>query len=139
MKRYMIGAAGLLLLAMGGVASAQTMSFAQAGALIAQSCGPSIERFCSNVNIGTGEMMPCLERNRNEVPARCFADFQRAQNEINRRLAAQSDIFRICESSTRQFCAGIKPGDTYILNCLVRSQRVVRPACRQALRDAGWK
>jgi hypothetical protein len=143
MKRYMTGLAGLLLVAMGGpmggTASAQTMSYASAGALIARSCGPSINKFCSNVNIGTGEMMPCLRRNQNEVPEACFDDFQLAQREIAQRLAAQANIFKACESSTRQFCPGVKPGDAYILNCLNKAQRVLRPACRRTLRDAGWQ
>lgn len=139
MKRYVIGLASLLLVATGSAASAETMSFAHAGALIARSCGPSIERFCSNVNIGTGEMMACLRRNQNRVPANCFADMSRAQAGVDARLAAQASTFRLCEASTRQLCAGVQPGDAYILNCLIRSQRVVRPACRQALIDSGWK
>lgn len=139
MKRYVIGLAALLLVAMAGSASAQTMSYAQAGALIAKSCGPSIEKFCANVNLGTGEMMPCLQRNRGQVPDSCFADFQLAQSEIAKRLAAQANVFKVCEASTRQFCPGVQPGDAYILNCLIEAQRMVRPACRQALRDAGWQ
>lgn len=139
MKHYMIGLAALMLVATGGAASAQTMSFAQAGALIARSCGPSINKFCSSVNIGTSEMMPCLQRNRNQVPSACFNDFQMAQREIAQRLAAQKNIFRACESSTRQFCPGVKPGDAYIIDCLNKAQRVLRPACRQTIRDAGWQ
>lgn len=147
MKHTIIGLAGLLLVAMGstmgspmgGTASAQTMSYAGAGALIARSCGPSINRFCSNVNIGTGEVMSCLRRNQNQVPAACFSDFQLAQREIAQRLAAQANVFRACEASARQFCPGVKPGDAYILNCLNKAQRALRPACRQALRDSGWQ
>lgn len=139
MKHYMIGLAGLLLVATAGTASAQTMSYAGAGALIARNCGPSINKFCANVNIGTGEMMPCLRRNQNQVPAACFNDFQLAQREIAQRLAAQANVFKACEASTRQFCPGVKPGDAYILNCLNKAQRMLRPACRQALRDAGWQ
>ena len=137
MKRYMIGLAALLLAATGGAASAQTMSFSQAGALIAKSCGPTIEKSCANVNIGTAEMIPCLRRN--NAPASCLSDFQLAQAEIAKRLAAQRNIYSPCEASTRQFCPGVKPGDAYILDCLNQAQRVLRPACRQALRDAGWQ
>jgi hypothetical protein len=137
MKRYMIGLAALLLVATGGAASAQTMSYAQAGALIARSCGPSINKFCANVNIGTGEMIPCLQRN--HAPASCFRDFQMAQREIAQRLAAQRNIYSTCEASTRQVCPGVKPGDAYILACLNKAQRMLRPTCRQALRDAGWQ
>jgi hypothetical protein len=139
----MIGLAGMLLVAMSGIvgsaASAQTMSYAQAGAMIARSCGPSITRFCANVNIGTGEMIPCLERHRNQVPEQCFRDFQSARSEIAQRLAAQAAIFRTCEASARQLCAGVQPGDVYILNCLNKAHRMLRPACRHTLRDTGWR
>ena len=143
MKHCMIGLVSLLLVAIGGIpvgtASAQTMSYAGAGALIARTCGPSINKFCANVNIGTGEVMSCLRRHQNQVPPSCFSDFELAQREIAQRLAAQRNVFRACEASTRQFCPGVKPGDAYIIDCLNKAQRVLRPACRQTIRDAGWQ
>ncbi|MBS9477807.1 cysteine rich repeat-containing protein [Ancylobacter radicis] len=138
MKGIVFGLGALLLAATAGTASAQTMSYAQAGALIAKSCGPSIERFCSKVNIGTGQVMQCLMQHQDQVPRACFDDFAAAQASIAKRVAAQSGSFKICAPSAQEFCSGVRPGDAQMLDCLLASTKVVRPACKQVLLDAGW-
>ncbi len=138
MKQMILGLGALVLAAAAGPASAQTMSYAQAGALIAKSCGPSIERFCANFNIGTGEVMKCLTQHQDQVPRQCFDDFAAAQASIAKRVAAQNDSFKICAPSAQEFCSGVQPGDANVLNCLLASTKVVRPACKQVLLDAGW-
>lgn len=139
MKRHIVGLAALLLAGMAGSASAQTMSYAEAGALIAKSCGPSIERFCAKVNIGTGQVQQCLTQHQDQVPAQCFSDFVAAQASLSKRNAAQDSAFNVCNAEIRQFCPGVKPGDARILDCLLASSKVVRGACKQVIVDAGWQ
>lgn len=138
MKGTIFALGALMLAGMAGTASAQTMSYAQAGALIAKSCGPSIERFCSKVNIGTGQVQQCLQQHQDQVPRQCFDDFAAVQTSIAKRVAAQAGAGQACSASAQQFCSGVKPGDANILDCLLDSVKVVRPACKQTLIDAGW-
>lgn len=114
------------------------MSYAQAGALIARSCGPSIEKHCSKVNIGSGQVLGCLQEQQASVPQQCFTDFNAVLASISRRVAAQKDAYSLCQADVAEFCQGIQPGDGNIRDCLVASKQVVRGACRQALVDAGW-
>lgn len=139
MKRYAIGLAALLLAGSAGAASAQTMSYAQAGALIAKSCGPSIEKFCAKENLGSGMIQQCLSQHQDQVPAQCFVDYQAVVASISKRVAAQQGAYKVCDASIREFCPGVQPGDANILNCLLASTKVVRPACKQSLLDAGWQ
>ena len=139
MKRYAIGLAALLLASTAGAASAQTLSYAQAGALIAKSCGPSIEKFCAKDNLGSGQIQQCLSQHQDQVPAQCFADYSTVVASISKRVAAQQGAFKICENNVRQFCSGVQPGDGNILNCLLESSKVVGASCKQVLLDAGWQ
>lgn len=131
-------AAALIALATANGAQAQTLSYAQAGALIAQSCGPSIEKFCSKVNIGTGQVRQCLTENQASVPPQCFADYDRVVASIARRVAAQQGAFKACSADVAEFCKGVQPGDANILDCLLEASKVVKGACKQTLIDAGW-
>lgn len=139
MIRIAIILAALAFAGTASSASAQTMSYREAGALIASSCGPSIEKFCSKVNIGTGGVRQCLNDHRADVPPQCFADYQRVVDSITRRAAAQVDSFKACSRDVAQFCGSVAPGDANILDCLISSSKVVRGTCRQTLIDAGWQ
>ena len=138
MKGTIFALGALMLAGMAGSASAQTMSYAQAGALLAKSCGPSIERFCSTVNIGTGQVQQCLQQHQDQVPRQCFDDYAAVQASIAKRVDAQYNAWKTCGPSAREFCSGVQPGDANMLDCLLASSKVVRPACKQTLLDAGW-
>ncbi len=137
MTRLML-LAGLFLAGLTMGASAQTLSYADAGALIAKSCGPSIEKYCSKDNIGSGKVMDCLKSHQADVPPQCFADFAAVVASINKRVAAQGDAYNVCNADVRAYCSGVAPGDGNILGCLVDSKAVVKGACKQVLLDAGW-
>lgn len=142
MKRFLLGLAAMVLAGMFGTvgtASAQTMSYAEAGALIARDCGPSIEKFCSTVNIGTGQVLQCLQKHQDQVPQKCLQDFAMAQASLAKRNAAQDSAFQVCAANAREYCPGVKAGDARILDCLNASTKVVGAACKQVLLDAGWQ
>lgn len=138
MRRFLLGLAAVLLVATGGAASAQTLSYAEAGALIAKSCGPSIERYCSKVNLGGQDLQQCLAQNSAQVPDQCEQDYATVVASIAKRVAAQNSALKICNASIREYCGGVQPGDAHILDCLLKATKVVQPACKQVLLDAGW-
>lgn len=139
MKRILLAlGAALLMGAFSGGAQAQTMSYAQAGALIAKSCGPSIEKYCNKVNIGSGKVLGCLQAKQSSVPAQCFADYNAVVASLAKRVAAQAGAYKACQREAAQYCQGVQPGDSNIRDCLVDAKDVVRGTCRQTLIDAGW-
>lgn len=138
MKYRILGAAACALILSAGAASAQTMSFADAGALIAKNCGPSIERFCSKDNVGTGQIQACLMQHQDQVPQACFDSLQSAGVSLDKRMAAQEAAGKACNADARQYCQGVKPGDANLLDCLQTAAKVVNATCKQTLTDAGW-
>lgn len=139
MKLIQIALAGALVAAGGlGAASAQTMSYSEAGALIARSCGKDITRFCAKVNMGGGALRDCLMQAQAKLNQQCVADYKAVSDSLAKRAAAQAAVPSVCKSDARQYCNGVAPGNGHFLTCLNASTRVVSATCKQALADAGW-
>ncbi len=131
-------AAGLWALAATG-AHAQTISYAQAGAQLAQSCGPDIMKFCPDVNLGGGKLHACLEAHDAQVSPQCKADYVAVRASIAKRVEAQHEIFKLCNADAARLCQGMVPGDGNLLSCLLEATKVVSPKCNQAITDAGFR
>jgi hypothetical protein len=129
-----------VLVAAGGLggASAQTMSYSEAGSLIARSCGKDITRFCGKVNMGGGALRDCLMRAQSKLNPKCVSDYQAVSDSLAKRAAAQAAVPDVCKADARQYCNGVAYGNGRFLTCLNASTRVVSATCKQALTDAGW-
>ena len=124
------------LVASSGLAQAQTMSYADAGALIAKSCSKDIERYCSRVNIGGTGMKDCLGKEEARLNPQCVSDYQMASSPLTSAPAPRRRS-RMCELDARRYCRGVKPGDGNYLTCLNGSPRRQRQL-QAGLDDAGW-
>ncbi|MGR7997519.1 MULTISPECIES: hypothetical protein [unclassified Xanthobacter] len=131
--------AALLLAVSTAGASAQTMSYAQAGALLAKSCGPDITKFCPKVNLGGGALRACMEGKISQVSARCKSDYVMAMASIAKRQQAQQSIYKLCNADAARLCQGMVPGDGNLLSCLLEASKVVSAPCNQAITDAGYR
>lgn len=126
-------------------ASAQTMGYADAIRILAQSCGADINKYCAKANIGNFGIQKCLEANASKVTPQCKADYVRAYQLIEQRHQAQQVVFEVCSRDSAQLCnvnssrtqnfAGKVP----ILRCLLKAERSVGQKCNQAITDAGYR
>lgn len=139
MRFMTIGLAGAALaLGLAG-ASAQTMSYSEAGALLAQSCGKDIQKYCAKVNIGDSALKDCMLSNQSKISPQCLADYQAVVASIAKRNAAQQAVPKLCRNDVARHCQGMVAGNANFLSCLNASYRVVTAACNQAIVDAGWR
>ncbi|MGQ3675356.1 hypothetical protein ACT6QH_07665 [Xanthobacter sp. TB0139] len=127
-----------------GAAQAQTMSYAQAGALLAKSCGPDINKFCSKANLGSANLGPggvreCMQANLSKVSQKCKVDFAVAAASIAEREAAQDAIEKVCGRDAAQLCRGMIPQDGNLLSCLLQAEKAVSKACNAAITNAGYR
>ena len=120
-------------------ASAQTLSYSEAGAMLAKSCGPDIEKFCSKVNLGGDQLRQCLLANESKINPQCVTDYKVAVASIAKRVAAQNSINKVCANDAANRCQGMVPGDAHLLSCLVTAKRVVSKKCNQVITDAGYR
>ncbi len=138
MRLTLSSLAAVLLVSIGGPATAQTISYSDAGALLAKSCGKDIEKYCPNVNLGGGALKDCLAAQASKINPQCIADYKAIIVSLDARVAAQAAVTKACRGDATQFCQGTAPGNAHYLNCLNAAKKVVSKRCTTAITNAGW-
>jgi hypothetical protein len=111
--RYML--AGAVLMASfgaGGIAHAQTISFADAATALTQECGADIKKLCKGINLGNDQIQKCLEKHQAKVTPTCISTLTDVTASIERRLVAQASVFKVCGAAAATLCKGVKGGRT---------------------------
>src|ERR1700694_5550591 len=128
----------ILLAAAWSSASAETMRFEDAAAMLGTSCAQDIDSNCRGVNPDT-RLKDCLSRNQDALSPQCKNDYGRAFDAIQKRVAARAAVTKLCDRDVAKFCAGVQKGDTAkALNCLLAGPRGVSINCNKAIGEAGY-
>jgi hypothetical protein len=128
----------ILVLAAPSLASAETMSFGDAAALLGKSCGKDIDENCRGVGFDSSRLKDCLYRNQDSVSAQCRVDYVRAFEAIQKRIAARAAVAKMCEYEVVKRCRGTAKEISKSLECLLATSGV-SARCNQAIGDAGYR
>jgi hypothetical protein len=120
------------------IGSAQTMSFGDSTALIAQSCGADIEANCRGVNLDANRLRECLSRNTDAISSQCRSDYLRAFDAIQKRVANRVTVANVCTREIVKLCNGSTKETSKSIPCLTTVKGVSRN-CLQAMDDAGYR
>ena len=121
-------------------ASADTMKFEDAAAMLGTSCAKDIDTNCRGVNLDPTRMKDCLYRNQDVLSAQCKTDYVRAFDAIQKRVAARAAVAKLCERDVAKFCPGVPKGDRgQALNCLLAGPRGVSINCNKTIGEAGYR
>src|ERR1700719_2501154 len=93
-------------------ASAETIRFEDAAAMLGTSCAKDIETNCRGVNPDPTRLKDCLTRNQDVLSPQCKNDYGRAFDAIQKRVAARSAVTKLCERDVAKFCGGIQKGES---------------------------
>jgi hypothetical protein len=126
-----------VLFAAPALASAQTMSFEEAGAILGASCGKDLDDNCRGVNLDPTRLKDCILRNQEVVSAQCKADYPRVFSAVQQRAAARAGVFKVCERDAAKLCAGAQKAEA--LQCLTSAKRGVSIQCSKSIADAGYR
>jgi Zn-finger nucleic acid-binding protein len=122
------------------VASAETMSFGDAAAMLAASCAADIEANCRGVNLDAGRLRECLSRNRDALSPQCRTDFLKSFDAIQKRVAARATVANACRREIVKLCAGSTAKASKSIPCLTSSStQGVSAQCKGAMSDAGYR
>jgi hypothetical protein len=121
------------------LASAQTMNFEAAAAMLGASCGKDIDENCRGVNFDPVRMKECLARNRDSVTPKCQDDYLRAFDAIQQRVKARAALSKMCERDALKLCASAQKDDAKVIQCLLTAPRGVSARCNQAISAAGYR
>jgi hypothetical protein len=120
--------------------AAETMSFENATALLAESCGKDIGDNCLGVSLDAPRLRECLSRNADSISPQCRTDYIKAFDAIQKRIAARGAVGKACARDKQKLCADMqgKPGET--IACLLKAPtRGLTWGCNQALGQAGYR
>jgi hypothetical protein len=122
------------------MASADTMRFEDAAAILGTSCAKDIDTNCRGVNLDPTRMKDCLYRNQDVLSAQCKTDYVRAFDAIQKRVAARAAVAKLCERDVAKFCPGVQKGDRgQALACLLAGPRGVSINCNKTISEAGYR
>jgi hypothetical protein len=120
------------------VGSAQNMSYGDAAALLAQSCGADIEANCRGVNLDANRLRECLSRNTDAISSQCKSDYLRAFDAISKRISNRISVANVCTREIVKLCNGSTKETSKSVPCLTTAKGVSRN-CLQAMDDAGYR
>jgi hypothetical protein len=128
----------VIALAVPSLAAAETMSFGDATAQLAKSCGAEITANCRGVNLDSNRLKECLSRNQDVMSAQCKANYFSTFDAIQKRIAARITVANACTREIVKLCGGSTKETSKSVPCLVTAKGVSRN-CTQAMVDAGYR
>jgi hypothetical protein len=129
----------ILAIAASSPAFSETISFESATAVLGASCGKDIDANCLGVNLDPNRLKECLASNQDTVSPQCKADYPRAFDAIQKRVAARAAVSKACERDKQKLCGDAQNGAGSALECLLGISRGVSAKCTQAIREAGYR
>jgi len=129
----------LVLIAAWSSASAETMRFEDAAAMLGSSCAKDIEDNCRGVNLDAVRLKDCLYRNQDVLSAQCKNDYGRAFDAIAKRVAARAAVAKLCERDVNKYCGSVKSDRGRALDCVLAGPRGMTLNCNKALTEAGYR
>src|SRR6266853_6096564 len=100
-------------------ASAETMRFEEAAAMLAASCAKDIDSNCRGVNPDPTRLKDCLTRNQDVLSPQCKNDYGRAFDAIQKRVAARAAVTKLCERDANKYCGSVKGDRAGTVDCLL--------------------
>jgi outer membrane protein OmpA-like peptidoglycan-associated protein len=128
----------LVALTAPSLAAAQTVSFSEGAAMLGKSCGADIVANCRGVNIDTTRLKDCLYRNQDVMSAQCRADYPKALDAIQKRIAARATVGRECEYEVVKKCGGKGREVFKSLSCLLALPNT-SARCTKSIADVGYR
>jgi hypothetical protein len=129
----------ILAIMVPSLASAQTMKFEDAAALLGASCGKDIDDNCRGVNLDPTRLKECLGRNQDVVSAKCQADAPRAFAAIQQRISARATLSKLCNWELNHLCGDVREDPVKGLQCLLEATKKATPNCNKAISAAGYR
>jgi hypothetical protein len=131
----------LLLLALASPSLARAdnvMTFSEATAMLAKTCGAEIRANCRGVNLDSKPLKECLSRNQDVMSPGCKANYLVPFDQILKRINARVLVAQSCRLEIIKLCHGSTKETSKSVPCLMTAKGVSRN-CTQATIDAGYR
>ena len=121
-------------------ASAETMRFEDAAAMLGSSCAKDIDSNCRGVNPDPTRLKDCLNRNQDVLSPQCKNDYGPAFDAIQKRVAARWAVAKLCARDVAKLCASVQKGVSgKAVERLLAGPRGISINCSKAITEAGYR
>lgn len=114
------------------IAAAQDKPQDYAAALKAD-CAKELKAQCKGVVEGRGRLLACLYARQEKLSARCSGTVDLSLERWGEMIGALANVRRVCEVDVRRLCAGVKPGNGNLVDCLWIARKSVSAQCNTTL------
>jgi hypothetical protein len=102
-------------------------------------CNKELTTYCKDVTPGEGRLLACLYAFEDKLSPSCEYALYDAAVQLERFVAAITYVANECRDDLRTYCAGVKPGEGRLLECMEKNKENLSERCRQAISDTGLK
>jgi outer membrane protein OmpA-like peptidoglycan-associated protein len=114
------------------------MKFEDAAGMLGASCAADVGASCRGVNLDAIRLKDCLSRNEDSMSGQCKADYLRAFDAIQKRVAARAAVRKMCDRELVKLCGGAQKDNGSAIECILTAPRGVSARCNQAVAEAGF-
>jgi OOP family OmpA-OmpF porin len=111
--------------------------FNDAMKLMGDGCSKEIADLCSDVELGGGRMLACLNGHSRDLSDGCHKALADAMIRVDAALGDANFFGAKCARDLKEQCADIEPGQGEALNCLTGNIKFVTKRCVDALLELG--
>jgi cysteine rich repeat protein len=102
-------------------------------AKIETACGQDIKNYCSTVTPDNGRLLLCMEAHDDKLSPQCVVELHEAANKVHTAVDLLKEATRACTDDASKFCAGIKPGQGRLAQCLSLHGSNLSKPCTDAM------
>jgi hypothetical protein len=104
---------------------------------IQESCQTELGTYCDDVSFGEGRSLGCLFAHHEKLSGQCEYALYEAAVQLERAVAAFTDVAKACDDDMNRFCAHVQAGEGRLIECLEGKAAEVTPTCKAALTTVG--
>lgn len=102
-----------------------------------EGCQQELTTYCKDVTPGDGRLIACLFAFQDKLSPRCEYALYDSVGQLDRTLTNLSYVVGECRDDLKTHCAGIKPGEGRLLDCLKKNEAKISARCNTALKETG--
>ena len=106
---------------------------------VVNGCKQELTTYCKDVTPGEGRVLACLYARSDKLSGQCEYALYDAAVQLERAVAALSDVVNECKDDLEKLCSGVPAGQGRLLDCLNKNDSKVSGRCKQGIKDTGLK
>ena len=106
-----------------------------AAAKLQSACGQDLKSYCSTVTPDEGRLILCMEAHDDKLSSQCLVELHEAATMVHTAVDLMKEVTLACKEDISRVCAGVRPGQGRIAQCLTSKEANVSKSCTDAIEN----